>query len=202
MADADHAVAFWTSVASAFKSNGSVIFDLYNEPNITDWSCWVSGAAASANCAEANGSAYAVAGMANMLQAVRSAGAPNIAILGGLAYAQDLSKWVTSVKSVPTLPPPLNGISIDNVAASWHAYDFNSAYTQCPSQYNQPAYSAQSCAPPEQFAMKSGITDVLSAGFPVVIGEMGISAFSTSTASHFSAAQLSSPCSKTGSTGS
>ncbi len=190
MADADHAVAFWTSVASAFKNNGSVIFDLYNEPNITDWSCWVSGAAASANCAQANGSAYAVAGMATMLQAVRGAGAPNIAILGGLAYSQDFSKWVASVQSIPSLPAPLDGISIDNVAASWHAYDFNSAYTQCPSQYNQPPYSAQSCAPAQQFAMSSGITGVLSAGFPVVIGEMGISAFSTSTASNFSSAQL------------
>ncbi|HTB78947.1 MAG TPA: cellulase family glycosylhydrolase, partial [Polyangiaceae bacterium] len=63
MADADHAVTFWTSVASAFKGNGSVIFDLYNEPGIADWSCWVSGAAASAKCAQANGSSYAVAGM-------------------------------------------------------------------------------------------------------------------------------------------
>jgi Cellulase (glycosyl hydrolase family 5) len=190
MADADHAVTFWTSVASTFKANGSVIFDLYNEPNITDWSCWVSGAAASAGCAQASGSAYAVAGMASMLQAVRNAGAPNIAILGGLAYAQDFSKWVASVQSIPSLPAPLDGISIDNVAASWHAYDFNSAYTQCPSQYNQPAYSAQSCATAQQFAASSGITDTLSAGFPVVIGEMGISAFSKSTASKFSSAQL------------
>jgi hypothetical protein len=190
MADADHAVAFWSSVASTFKGNGSVLFDLYNEPGITDWSCWVSGAAASAQCAQASGTSYAVAGMATMLQAVRSAGASNIAILGGLALAQDFSKWVTSVQSIPTLPSPLDGISIDNVAASWHTYDFNSAYTQCPSQYNQPPYSVQTCATAEQFATSSGIADVLSAGFPVVIGEMGISAFSTSTASNFSSAQL------------
>jgi hypothetical protein len=190
MADADHAVTFWSSVASAFKGNGSVIFDLYNEPGISDWSCWVSGATASAQCAEADGTAYAVAGMATMLQAVRNAGAANIAILGGLSLSQDFSKWVTSVQSIPSLPAPLDGISIDNVAASWHAYDFNSAYTQCPSQYNQPAYSAQSCATPEQFATSSGITGVLAAGFPVVIGEMGISAYSTSTASNFSSAQL------------
>ena len=38
--------------------------------------------------------------------------------------------------------------------------------------------------------MSSGVTDVLSAGFPVVVGEMGISAFSASTASKFSSAQL------------
>ncbi len=37
--------------------------------------------------------------MAAMLQAVRNAGALNIAILGGLAGAQDFSKWVTSVRA-------------------------------------------------------------------------------------------------------
>jgi Cellulase (glycosyl hydrolase family 5) len=110
--------------------------------------------------------------------------------MGGLGYAQDFSKWVTSVQGIPSLPAPLNGISIDNVAASWHAYDFNSAYTQCPSQYNQPPYSSQSCATAQQFATSSGITGVLSAGFPVVIGEMGISAFSSSTATTFSSSQL------------
>ena len=121
---------------------------------------------------------------------VEGAGAPKIAILGGLAYSQDFSKWVASVQSIPNLPAPLDGISMDNVAASWHAYDSNSAHTQCPSQYNQPPYSATSCATVQEFAMSSGITDVLSAGFPVVIGEMGISAFSTSIAMNFSAAQL------------
>ena len=135
MADADHAVAFWSSVASAFKSNGSArSLDLYNEPGITDWTCWVTGAASSAQCAQANGTSYAVAGMAMMLQAVRNAGAANVTLLGGLALAQDFSNWVASVQGIPSLPAPLDGISIDCVAASWHAYGFNSAYTQCPSQ--------------------------------------------------------------------
>ena len=33
MADADHSVAFWTSVATTFKGDNSVLFDLYNEPH-------------------------------------------------------------------------------------------------------------------------------------------------------------------------
>jgi hypothetical protein len=164
-----------------------VIYDLYNEPGITDWSCWVSGAPASANCAQANGTAYAVAGMATMLQAVRNAGAPNVVILGGLSLSQDFSSWVTSVNSIPTLPAPLDGISIDNVAASWHAYSFNSVYTQCPSQFNT---NATTCGSAQQFAASSSITDVMSAGFPVVIGEMGISAYSAATAASYSAVQL------------
>jgi len=153
------------SVASAFKGNGSVIFDLYNEPNITDWSCWVSGAAASANCAQANGSAYAVAGMATMLQAVRTAGAPNIAILGGLAYSQDFSKWVTSVQSIPSLPAPLDGISIDNVAASCtpttSIRPIRSAHLSTTSLRT----ALKSCATAQQFATSSGITGVSPPGF-------------------------------------
>ena len=77
------------------------------------------------------------------------------------------------MQSIPSLPAPLNGISIDNVAASWHAYDFNSAYTQCPSSTISPPTARTSCATAQQFASSSGITGVLSAGFPVVVGEMG-----------------------------
>jgi hypothetical protein len=190
MADADHAPAFWTSVATTFKDDSSVIFDLFNEPYIMDWGCWTSGAPASANCAkDGNGNAYAVAGMATLLQAVRNAGATNVAILGGLGYSSDFSSWVQSVGSIPSLAAPLNGISIDNVAASWHAYDFGSQQTGCPSQYNNYAAS-QTCYSALTTAANTDITDVLDAGFPIVLGESGISAFSTASAAPFSAAQL------------
>ena len=43
MADADHAPAFWSSVASYFKHNRAVIFDLYNEPNDISWGCLLHG---------------------------------------------------------------------------------------------------------------------------------------------------------------
>jgi hypothetical protein len=33
-ADVDHSVTFWQQVAAAYKGNGSVIFDLFNEPNL------------------------------------------------------------------------------------------------------------------------------------------------------------------------
>jgi hypothetical protein len=39
MADADHAPAFWSSMAATFKSNHAVLFDLFNEPYITTWPC-------------------------------------------------------------------------------------------------------------------------------------------------------------------
>jgi hypothetical protein len=100
-----------------------------------------------------------------------------------------MSKWVTSVNSIPTLPAPLDGISIANVAASWHAYDFNSEQSGCPSQYN--GYSASlTCNSAAVTAMNTSATSVLAAGFPLVIGETGISAYSTSSAMPFTPAQV------------
>ena len=133
MADADHSPTVWSQVAKTFAGNGSVIFDLFNEPFITDWGCWVSGG----SCAQLNGTTYTVAGMAALLQAVRNAGAQNVVILGGLSYSSDMSQWVVvGERHSDASPSPLNGISIANVAASWHAYDFNSEQSGCPSQYN------------------------------------------------------------------
>jgi endoglucanase len=185
MADADHSPLVWSQIAKMFASNGTVIFDLFNEPYITDWGCWVSGG----QCAQLNGTTYAVAGMASLLQAVRNAGAENVVVLGGLAYSIDMSQWVASVKSIPTLAAPLNGISIANIAASWHAYDFNSEQSGCPSQYNGYGAALQ-CNSAAVTAMNTSATSVLAAGFPLVIGEAGISAFSTSTAALFSSTQV------------
>jgi hypothetical protein len=168
-----------------FKGNGTVIFDLFNEPFITDWGCWVSGG----SCAQLNGTNYSVAGMAALLQAVRKTGAENVVILGGLSYSSDMSQWVASVNGIPNLPAPLDGISIENVAASWHAYDFNSEQSGCPSQYNGYSMSL-TCNSAATTAMNTSATSVLSAGFPLIIGESGISAYSASTAASFTATQI------------
>jgi hypothetical protein len=114
MADADHSPAFWTSVATTFKSNSSVIFDLYNEPFVTSWSCWLNGGTASA-C----GTSFTVAGMNALVSAVRATGATNVVMAGGIAYANDLSQWL---QHEPT-------DSTGNLAASWHDYNFNSCNT-------------------------------------------------------------------------
>jgi len=121
MPDLDHAPAFWTSVANTFKSNSSVIFDLYNEPypgfsgtTSTGWSCWKSGstAASMSPCADVP---FAVAGMQTLINTVRATGATNILMLGGLAFSNDLTQWLTNK---PTDP-------LNNLVASVHIYNFN-----------------------------------------------------------------------------
>ncbi len=86
MADLDHAPAFWASVASAFRANPAVLFDLYNEPHGISWQCWRNG------CALPQG--WNAAGMQTLVNAVRATGARQPVIASGLGSGNDLSSWL------------------------------------------------------------------------------------------------------------
>jgi endoglucanase len=122
MPDAAQAIPFWTSVANTFKGNNAVIFDLFNEPfasrpsgatTAEGWQCWKSGGTCT-------GISYQVAGMQQMVNAVRSTGASNVLMLGGEEYSNDLTSWLASK---PTDPD-------NNLVASFHSYNFNACVTQ------------------------------------------------------------------------
>jgi hypothetical protein len=91
MADADHSIAFWSSVASAFQSDPAVIFDLYNEPHDISWSCWLNGCTVPAS---GPAPAWQAAGMQSLVDAVRQAGATQPLLISGLDWAGDLSGWL------------------------------------------------------------------------------------------------------------
>jgi len=119
MPDRDHSIAFWSQVATAFKGNSAVIFDLFNEAypdsnrdTTAAWSCWRDGGV----CA---GVSFQAAGMQELVNAVRATGAPNIILLGGVRYANALAQWL-AYRPVD----PLN-----NLAAAWHVYNFNACIT-------------------------------------------------------------------------
>ena len=112
MADADHAPAFWTSVATMFADNPSVVFDLYNEPHDISWECWRDG------CQTDEG--WQAAGMQDLVDAVRNTGATNLMIASGLNWAGDLSQWV---EHAPVDP-------LNNLAAGVHIYSFSQCNTE------------------------------------------------------------------------
>jgi len=123
MPDAAESIRFWRSVAITFAGNDAVIFDLFNEPyperalptETAAWKCWLHGGPA---CSP--GISYRVAGMQTLVNAVRATGAKNVIMVGGLAYANDLSEWL---QYKPVDPD-------HNLAASWHSYSFNLCVTQ------------------------------------------------------------------------
>lgn len=117
MADQDHAPAFWESVARTFKDNSSVIFDLFNEPypdynqnTAAAWTCLRDGGTCT-------GVHYQAAGMQELVNTVRATGATNIIMIGGVAYAGELSQWLQYEPNDPA----------HELAASWHSYN----YSQC-----------------------------------------------------------------------
>ena len=123
MADADHSIAFWASVAQTFQGDMGVIFDLYNEPDIdggnvtaSSWQCWRDGCSI-ANWMGASGSAK-TAGMQELVNAVRGAGAKNLVMVGALGDAEFVNTdWLAYEPTDPLNPP--------NIAASHHNYSFN-----------------------------------------------------------------------------
>ncbi len=142
MPDRDHTPEFWRQVAAAYGKNNRVIFDLFNEPfpdsnrdTPEAWRCWRDGG----TCA---GMSYQAAGMQELVTAVRGAGATNVIMVGGVQYAAGLSSWLAN-KPVD----PLN-----NLAASWHIYNFSWCNTQ---------------------ACWDSAADSVSRQVPLVLGELG-----------------------------
>jgi endoglucanase len=112
MPDADHSLAFWSDVASTFKGEDAVIFELFNEPNPDGnrdseaaWLCWRDGG----SCP---GVPFEAAGMSALVRAVREAGATNVITLTGVQWGNTLSRWLEYAPSD------------DNLAASWHTYNW------------------------------------------------------------------------------
>jgi endoglucanase len=119
-----HSIAFWAQVATVFRTNRSVLFDLFNEPWPYDsynsaraWKCWRDGGC---RLPSQNGHrTYIAVGYDQLIKAVRGTGARNIVMAGGLAYSESLDQWL---KYEPRDPD-------HELIASTHIYSFNQCST-------------------------------------------------------------------------
>jgi hypothetical protein len=124
----DHSAAFWESVATTFKANPAVVFDLFNEPYspaevfgngapAVSWQCWRDGGCQLpvSNDGEnpAGKPTYMAVGMQSLVNAVRATGATQPLLIGGLDYANDLTQWLTFAPKDP----------LGQEAASFHNYE-------------------------------------------------------------------------------
>jgi endoglucanase len=119
-----HSIPFWTQVAKTFRSDDAVLFDLFNEPwpdnqssSNAAWRCWRDGGCRQVS--QNGGRTYTAVGMNQLIHAVRSTGARNIVMAGGVNYASSLGKWLTYSPIDPD----------HNLAASIHLYSFNGCTT-------------------------------------------------------------------------
>jgi endoglucanase len=94
MADADHSIDFWASVAARFRRSSRVLFHTFDEPHDVDWACLRDGCTAtdSPDGQQRFGS-YQTAGNQAIVDAIRNAGARQPIIVSGPDFAADLSGW-------------------------------------------------------------------------------------------------------------
>ena len=149
--DLDHSVDFWRSLAKTFRSDRSVIFDLFNEPLDVSWECLRNGCKVPNSCADCKTAnrpkgTYRSAGMQKLVNVVRATGATQPLMIPGLDYSHDLSRWL---EFVPTDP-------LGQLVASFH-------------NYYSPDYPQGGCPP----SCWESVIAPIAAQYPVVTGEFG-----------------------------
>lgn len=103
MADA-RSLVFWEEVATRYRDDGRVIFELYNEPHDVIFDVWRNGGP--------SGDGFEAVGMQALYDRVRATGAENLVLLGGTDWGYDLSRVAGD---------PVDGYNIAYVS---HPYDF------------------------------------------------------------------------------
>eukprot|EP00633_Aureoumbra_lagunensis_P007315 CAMPEP_0197319548 /NCGR_PEP_ID=MMETSP0891-20130614/55370_1 /TAXON_ID=44058 ORGANISM="Aureoumbra lagunensis, Strain CCMP1510" /NCGR_SAMPLE_ID=MMETSP0891 /ASSEMBLY_ACC=CAM_ASM_000534 /LENGTH=335 /DNA_ID=CAMNT_0042810541 /DNA_START=272 /DNA_END=1276 /DNA_ORIENTATION=- len=105
MPNTQFSIDTWASLAAKFANDLNVLFELFAEPESTDWNCWRFG---SDFCSLP----YRVAGMDRLVTTIRETGANNVLLLPGISKGTDLSNWLEFV-------PEQN----QNLAASLRIFD-------------------------------------------------------------------------------
>jgi aryl-phospho-beta-D-glucosidase BglC (GH1 family) len=170
MADTDHSIAFWTSVANQFKGNPAVVFELFNEPFLgntslvgnTPWPDLLNGGTVSTFVYTGGSGSmnltWSTAGMQQLLDAVRGTGATNVVLSSTLSWAQQMDGWL---QYKPTDP-------IGQLGAVWHPYPYTESEVACGPDGIITVGEPQ-CASLEMAAVQA----IVAAGYPVVATEFG-----------------------------
>lgn len=108
-------VAFWKVIASHFKANPMVLFDVYNEPHEPDWNTWLHGGVTI-------GGATAV-GFPSLVSAIRSVGAEQIIVVEpGSAAKGNVTGNAGAEGGGWASFPPGDALTDPNIAYSLHVY--------------------------------------------------------------------------------
>ena len=134
---AEH-VRFWQDAAKRYANHPAVLFDLFNEPHGIDWKTWRDGgfvgkagavdesAFLSAEEKRKN-QGFESVGMQALVEAVRSTGARNVVIAGGLQWANDLT-GIENDEGKPTYR--LTDATGNGVMYAWHTYHWHKGWAR------------------------------------------------------------------------
>jgi endoglucanase len=117
MADADHSLDFWRSVAARFRDNHGVLFHAFDEPHKISSACARDGCPVNADGSdgEPRFGPYQAVGHQAIVDAIRSTGATQPIIVSGIDFAGDLSHWQ---QFMPTDP-------LHRLAVGWNSFDYS-----------------------------------------------------------------------------
>ena len=112
-----NSLVFWRDFAPVYANHPAVLFDLYNEPHDVTWDVWLNGGMITdrPNSRGQVAKKYEAVGMQEMLDTVRSTGAKNVIVAGGLEWAYDFNGILAGRQ---LKDPTGNGVIYAN-----HAYD-------------------------------------------------------------------------------
>ena len=131
-------IDFWKVVAKVYANHPAVLFDLFNEPHGIDWKTWRDGGFVG-EAGKHDESAFLSAeekrknmgfdsvGMQALVNAVRSTGAKNVVIAGGLFWANDLT-GIANDKGKPTYE--LSDPTGNGVMYAWHTYHWHKGWNR------------------------------------------------------------------------
>jgi len=124
---------FWKDCAARYKNHPAVLFDLFNEPHGISWEIWRNGGFVGTKTGtdesafltdeeKKKNQGFESVGMQALVDAVRSTGATNVVIAGGIFWCNNLSGVV-------------NGYALDDpngngIMYSWHTYNWHPGWAK------------------------------------------------------------------------
>jgi endoglucanase len=115
-----NSIVFWEDAATTFKQNPAVLFDLYNEPSHITWDQWFEGGPITETDEKTKAKiVYESVGLPRLLKAIRSTGAKNVIVAGGINWAYE----VEGILPDRELKDPLGNGVVYAAHPYPHAYD-------------------------------------------------------------------------------
>ena len=136
---AEH-VEFWKDCAAHYKNHPAVLFDLFNEPHGISWEIWRDGgwvgkqgqhdeSAFLSSEEKKKNQGFESVGMQALVDAVRSTGAKNVVIAGGLFWANDLTGIESeAIEKGEKKSYRLTDTTGNGIMYAWHTYHWHKGW--------------------------------------------------------------------------